>query len=493
MSAVDAPLKLTTETRDVLRAAGPPRSKGRRWRWLAVGVVASLLVTGGGLAWQRARAPKPVTFVTAPLTKGELVQTVTAVGTLAPVDAVDLGAEVTGRLVRVLVDVNDHVEAGQVMAEIDPEQLEARVRQSQAQLESANASQVSGRVSLKEAQLKAERTAELFTENVVTGDENDTARAALDRAQANLAVSTAQTVVASADLSSARSQLARAVIRAPIAGIVLSRAIEPGQTVTAGFQTPVLFTLARDLSKLELSVEVDEADIAKVREGQTASFVVDAYPGRTFASRVLKLHNLPKAGITVVTYTALLTVDNEDRSLRPGMTATAAVVTDRLNDVWLVDNAALRFEPPRPASARRGFLPIPGFGGGGPPGGGRGPSGGGAPRGAGPPGAGPAAAPGDNIFLSDAAGLPQRVPVQVLATDGTKSAVAARADAPRGAGRRSPPGAGGPTRPAAADGAEQSAPAADAAAGLAADAAEGSPALELGAPVIVDVAVGGPS
>ena len=457
-------------------------------------------MTGGVLGWQRARAPKPTTFVTAPLARGELVQTVTAVGTLAPVDAVDLGAEVTGRLVRVLVDVNDHVEAGQVMAEIDPEQLEARVRQSQAQLESANASQVSARVSLKEAQVKAERTAELFAQNVVTGDENDTARAALDRAQANLAVATAQTIVAGADLSSARSQLARAVIRAPIAGIVLSRAIEPGQTVTAGFQTPVLFTLARDLSKLELSVEVDEADIAKVREGQTASFVVDAYPGRTFASRVLKLHNLPKAGITVVTYTALLAVDNEDRSLRPGMTATAAVVTDRLSDVWLVDNAALRFEPPRPAQARRGFLPIPGFGGGGPPGGGRGASGG-APRGA----AGQAAAnvADDRIFLADAAGQPRRVPVQVLATDGTRSAVAARAEggAPRGAGRRPAPGADGPVRPAVADAAERPAadgaglraPRADGTGGPGAEGAEKPPELELGAAVMVDVAVGGPS
>jgi HlyD family secretion protein len=482
MPGVDAPSKFTTETRDVLRAAGPPRSKGRRWRWLAVGLLGSLLVGVGVFAWQRARAPKPTTFVTAPLTKGELVQTVTAVGTLAPVDAVDLGAEVTGRLVRVLVDVNDHVEVGQVMAEIDPEQLEARVRQSQAQLESAKASQVSARVSLKEAQIKAERTAELFAQNVVTGDENDTARAALDRAQANLAVSTAQTVVASADLSSARSQLARAVIRAPIAGIVLSRTIEPGQTVTAGFQTPVLFTLARDLSKLELSVEVDEADIAKVREAQTATFVVDAYPGRTFASRVLKLHNMPKAGATVVTYTALLAVDNEDRSLRPGMTATAAIITDRLNDVWLVDNAALRFELPRPPQARRGFLPFPGFGGGGPPG--RGTSGG-AQRGAAGPGSGAAALPGDRIFLADAAGQPRRVPVQVLATDGTKSALAARPDAPPSAGRRPPPGVAGPTRPAAAEGAAPRAPGVD--------AAGGAPELELGAAVIVDVAVGEPS
>ncbi len=417
-----------------------------------LGIVA---LVGGTFAWERAHAPKPPSYVTAPLARGELVQTVTAVGTLAPVDAVDLGAEVTGRLVRVLVDVNDSVRTGQIMAEIDPEQLQARVRESEAQLESASANQVSARVSLAEARVRAERVAALHQQGLATGDENDTARAALDRAQAALGVATAQTTVAKANLASARTQLSRAVIRAPIDGIVLSRAVEPGQTVTAGFQTPVLFTLARDLSKLELSVEVDEADIAKVREGQSASFNVDAYPGRTFPSRVLKLHNLPKAGATVVTYTALLSVDNEDRSLRPGMTATAAIVSDRLSDVWLVDNAALRFEPPRAPGQRRGFLPLPGFGG---PRGGR--------RGAGGPGAAEDARADEHIYLSEA-GSARRVPVQVLATDGTRSAIAPRGG-PQRAARE-----GGPNRPAHA-GPEGAPPA---------------PALAEGAPVIVDLAV----
>lgn len=422
----------TTETADVLRAAGPPRTKGRRWRWLALGLLATGALAAGAVAWERARQPKPPSYVTAPLAKGELVQTVTAVGTLAPVDAVDLGAEVTGRLVRVLVDVNDSVRTGQIMAEIDPEQLQARVRESEAQLESASANQTSARVSLAEARVRAERVAALHQQGLASGDEHDTARAALERAEAALGVASAQTTVAKANLTSARSQLARAVIRAPIDGIVLSRAVEPGQTVTAGFQTPVLFTLARDLSKLELSVEVDEADIAKVREGQGASFNVDAYPGRTFPSRVLKLHNLPKAGATVVTYTALLSVDNEDRSLRPGMTATAAIISDRLSDVWLVDNAALRFEPPRPAGQRRGLLPLPGFGGPGGP-----------PRRAGAPPATDEGPASEHIYLSDG-GAARQVPVQVLATDGTRSAIAPR----DGAAPTRGPRPGGPNRPA---------------------------------------------
>lgn len=474
-----APTKqaFSTETRDVLRAAGPPRSKGRRWRWLALAVLGAAGTAGAMVAMQHSRAAKPPSFVTTPLAKGDLTQTVTAVGTLAPVDSVDLGTVVTGKLIRVLVDVNDHVTAGQVMAEIDPEQLQAQVRQSAAQLESAKANQVSARVTLNETKVKAQRIDELNAQGLATTDDKDTAHAALDRAEAALGVATAQTTVAQASLTTAQTQLSHAVIKAPIDGIVLSRAVEPGQTVTAGFQTPVLFTLARDLTKLELSVEVDEADIAKVKEGQEASFNVDAYPGRTFPSKLLLLHNLPKTGTTVITYTALLSVDNEDRSLRPGMTATASIVTDHLSDVLLVENAALRFEPPRPASERRGFLPIPGFGR--PPGGGRRPAGGpGAPGAGGPAGRG-APPPGDRIFIADGTGAPRRVPVTVLATDGTKTAIAARAP---GEGKRAgQKRADGPNRPAAGAPGEQ--------------AREGReppappPALEEGAPVIIDVAV----
>jgi HlyD family secretion protein len=457
----------TTETRDVLRAAGPPRSKGRRWRWLALALLGAAGTTGAVLAMQHSRAPRPPSFVTAPLAKGDLTQTVTAVGTLAPVDSVDLGTVVTGKLIRVLVDVNDHVKAGQVMAEIDPEQLQAQVRQSAAQLESAKANQVSARVTLNETKVKAQRVDELHAQGLVTTDDRDTAHAALERAQAALGVANAQTTVAQASLTTAQTQLSHAVIKAPIDGMVLARAVEPGQTVTAGFQTPVLFTLARDLTKLELSVEVDEADIAKVKEGQEASFTVDAYPGRTFPSKVLLLHNLPKAGSTVITYTALFSVDNEDRSLRPGMTATASIVTDHLNDVLLVENAALRFEPPRPAAERRGFLPFPGFGGGRRPGGG-GP--GGAP--------GRGAPAGDRIFIADASGAPRRVPVTVLATDGTRTAIAPRAP---GEGKRSgQKRQDGPNRPAAG------------APGEAREAREPPappPALDEGAPVIIDVSV----
>jgi HlyD family secretion protein len=476
---------LTTDRADVLRAAGPPRSRNRRWRWLAVGLIGATASWGLTVAYRRSQAPKPTTFVTVPLARGNLTETVTAVGTLAPVDAVELGAEVTGRLTRVLVDVNDSVSEGQVLAEIDPEQLSARVRETSAQLETASANERSARATLAEAQTKAERVKALHDEGIASGDELATAGAALDRARANVGVAVAQISVANAGLASARSMLARAVIRAPISGIVLSRTVEPGQTVTAGFQTPILFTLARDLSELELEVEVDEADIGKVREGQTASFAVDAYPGRTFASRLLQLHNLPKEGATIVTYAAVLAVHNQDRSLRPGMTATAEIVTGQFSDVLLVDNAALRFQPPRPMAARRrGFLPIPGFG-------------------AGPmrpperPAPDNAASAQEHIFLSDASGAPRRVAVDVLATDGTRSAIAPAVARPARGGA---PSEGGGPEGAGASGARASdgRPSPDRFNDLA-RATDPPPApptpaptLEAGAPVIIDVSLDGP-
>ena len=439
----------------MLRAAGPPRSRGRRARWLIVGVLAAASFWGGTVAYRRSQAPAPPSFISVPLARGNLTETVTAVGTLAPVDAVELGTEVTGRLTRVLVDVNDQVEEGQILAEIDPEQLSARVRETQAQLQTATANERSARTTLTEAEVKAERARALHEAGVASGDETDTANAALERARANVGVAAAQISVAQANLASARSMLARAVIRAPISGIVLARAVEPGQTVTAGFQTPILFTLARDLSELELEVEVDEADIGKVREGQTASFNVDAYPGRTFASKLLELHNLPKAGATIVTYSAVLAVDNRDRALRPGMTATAEVVTRQLEDVLLVDNAALRFEPPRPAGGRRGFLPIPGFG----------------PGPMRPPGERDAARGGgddDHVYVVDAAGSARQISVEVLATDGTRSAVAP-AEPPKGRAR--------PGRMNDVAQATEPPPA--------------PPPFEAGAAVIIDVASGG--
>lgn len=389
--------------------------RGRKWVRLGLGAVLLVSVVGGVLWWQqRSSEPPRIRYQTAAVTAGELHETVTAVGTLNPVDAVELGAEVTGRLVKVNVDVNDVVTVGQVLAEIDPEQLRARVQEASASLNNAIASQRSAEASLAEAELKAERTQALFGRGLTSSQELETAQATAARAKASVAASKAQVTVAQAGVALAKTSLGRALIVAPIAGVVLARNVEQGQTLTAGFQTPVLFTLGRALTELELKVEVDEADIGKVQEGQTAKFSVDAYPNQEFDARLFKLHSLPTKieGVTsnVVTYSAVLAVDNPQKLLRPGMTATATITTRTLEGALLVPNTALRFEPPRPSTTARGFLPIPGMRGG--------------PR---PPGQGQpveATMPkGAERVWVETDGKPKPVMVEVLGTDGVHSAV----------------------------------------------------------------------
>ncbi len=404
---------------EVLAVVNAGRSKRRLWSWLAAALALATLV-GVGIRWKTSTSTEPkLTWVTVPVKKGNLQETVTATGTLSPVDAVELGAEVTGRLTRVLVDVNDRVEEGQVLAEIDPEQLTARVQEARAQLGSAQANLASAKASLSEAELKATRMHALGEKELVSRQEVETTDATLARAKASVQTAASQITVARAGLTSAETSLQKATIRAPISGVVLMRAVEPGQTVTAGFQTPVLFTLARDLTSLELNVEVDEADIGKVKEGQEASFVVDAYPDREFESKLVQLHNMPKAEATVVTYPAVLSVDNSNLLLRPGMTATATIVTRKLQQQLLVENRALRFEPPRPEGERgRSFFPIPGLG--------RPPAG--RPREAGSASTGKP--PKDRVYVEKAPGQARQVPVKVLGTNGILSAVSGPGLAP---------------------------------------------------------------
>jgi HlyD family secretion protein len=355
---------------DVVTKLGVGQNRtARRWlsRLLIVLVIGVLI---GGVVFWRVQVGKTPTerWVMATAEVGDLRQTVTATGTLSPLDSVEVGAEVTGRVVKVNVDINDPVKAGQVLVEIDPEQLVARVEESQAQLRGAQADFSNAKATVNETELKAQRLRELHKKGLVSDQELETAEAALARAKAAQTSSSARVTVAQAGLKSASTSRSKAQITSPIDGIVLARSVEPGQTVTSGFQTPILFTLARDLTQMRLKVDVDEADVGTVREGQRARFVVDAYPGRNFNSKVERLNNLPKTGTTVITYEALLIVDNSERLLRPGMTATATIVTSEKKDVLSVPNAALRFRPTSPGSSagsRPGMgLPVPGLGGG---------------------------------------------------------------------------------------------------------------------------------
>jgi HlyD family secretion protein len=336
----------------------------RVWMRRGAWALLVLLVLAGALFWRaRGRAQAAPRYVTTAVERGDLAVVVTATGTLSALDTVEVSSEVSGRVAEVLVDFNHRVKKGQVLAVLDPEQAQARAQEAAAQVEAANAGLVRARATADEARRKLDRAQELAGAGLLSKDELDTAQATARRAEADVGSALAQTTVARASLDDARSALRKTTIASPIDGIVLARSVEPGQTVAASLQAPVLFTLARDLTKMKLVVAVDEADVGKVQEGDGATFTVDAYPGRTFLSRVEQLRNIAKAAENVVTYEAVLSVDNQDMALRPGMTATAEIVTEEKQAVLLVPNAALRFTPPdvlAQEAGSRGGLFIPG-------------------------------------------------------------------------------------------------------------------------------------
>jgi HlyD family secretion protein len=286
--------------------------------------------------------------------RGDLTVTVTATGTLEPVNQVDVGSELSGIIETVAVDFNDRVKRGQVLARLDTDRLVAQVIEARAALESVKAKLDEAKATVLETRLRFERCEKLVDRQLCSREELDTHRAAHARAQAIEASTRAQVAVARATLDGHETELAKAEIRSPIDGLVLQRQIEPGQTVAASLQAPVLFTLAEDLAKMELHVAVDEADVGKIAEQQKAMFTVDAYPDRSFPAQITQVRFAPQTVEGVVTYETVLMVDNSDLLLRPGMTATAVITVEQLENVILVPNAALRFMPPETRKADRG-------------------------------------------------------------------------------------------------------------------------------------------
>lgn len=303
-------------------------------------------------------------YATTEAARGDLVTTVSATGKLAPTNQVVVGSQLSGQIVRVFVDVNDRVKRGQPLAEIDPEQLDAQIRQNEAQLAANRAAVDQAQATLAQAQAQLARLEEVYrlsNGRVPSQTEMQTGRADVQRARAALGVSRANVVASEASLSQIQTQRARAVIRSPVSGVVLARQVDPGQTVAASFNTPTLFVIAEDLSRMKLEVSIDEADVGAVKEGQKASFTVDAFPGRTFPAAITRVDvgsNLSATTTSssstssstsssgqVVSYAADLSVANPTLELRPGMTATADIVTSSRHDVLLVPNAALRFDP----------------------------------------------------------------------------------------------------------------------------------------------------
>lgn len=343
-----------TSTLDAFLGAEPARP-WRKWA-LRGGVVAALLV--GVLLLSRCFGGKEEAgFVTQPVERGDLTVTVSATGNLKPVNQVDVGSEQSGLITQVYVDVNDRVARGQLLAELDTSRLRDAVMQGRAQVASAQAqvSQAEAQAALARATLaRQEQVHALSAGKVPSKTELDSARAQAASAEASVQAARAQLAVARAQLSSAETNLSKARIVSPVNGVVLSRDIEPGQTVAASFNAPVLFTIAEDLAKMQLEVAVDEADVGKVQAGQAAMFTVDAFPGRQFPARITRVNvgsnatgstATASSAASVVAYTAVLAVDNGENFLRPGMTATAEIRAREVKGALLVPNAALRFTP----------------------------------------------------------------------------------------------------------------------------------------------------
>jgi len=331
---------------ELKQTIGPGTSAWQARRWWIIGGIVVALVAAGALAFTLKGSRKRVQYESALVTRGDLAVTVESTGTLEAVTSFEVGSEVSGRVLKELVEVNDEVRKGQIMAEIDPEPLNSGLDQSRAQLRGAQHAVNLAQATASESARTLARNQQLGKEGILSQSDLDAARSMRDRDNASLHSAQENVRVAKASVDLTSSKREKATIRAPIDGVVLARLVEPGQTVTAGFQTPVLFKLAQDLKKMKLHVDIDEADVSRIHGGESATFTVEAYPGRNFPSQVVTLQMQPKVSQNVVTYLAVLSVDNVDRALLPGMTCTATIQAETKRGVLVVPNAALRFTPP---------------------------------------------------------------------------------------------------------------------------------------------------
>ncbi len=354
----NAETTLPTQGIDEFLGVTPPGKQSRRMRWGIAAVAIALLLwilfrvfSGDGDAPQ---------YATVELQRDDMTVHVTATGNLEPTNEVSVGSELSGLIDAVYVDINDKVTKDQALAQIDPEKLNDAILRSAAALEQAKAAvlQAEATVELTRSSLaRFEEIHRLSSGKVPSLAELDTARAESKRAVADLAAAKAAVSSAEAQLSTDRTNLAKATVRSPVDGVILSRQVEPGQTVAASFNTPTLFVIAEDLAAMQLEVKVDEADVGQVAVGQPTTFTVDAYPGKTFEAVITRVNvgsNTSETEATaaatsaatsnVISYGTVLSVDNEDLALRPGMTATATILTSEERDVFIVPNAALRFK-----------------------------------------------------------------------------------------------------------------------------------------------------
>jgi HlyD family secretion protein len=343
-------------------ASTAPGWMAKPWaKWAGVGV--GLLLTF--VLLRAVTAPSSaVRYITEPVTRGKLTVIVTATGSVQPTKKVDISSELSGTVRQVHVDYNSTVAAGQLLAELDTDKLRSTLDSTRAKLDTVKAKVAEVEATIVEKEKELARKRPLAAKQIGSIHDLDVAQAAYDRAVAALASARAEVRAAEAQLHLDETNLAKSRITSPISGTVLKRSVEPGQTVASTLQAPVLFSIAEDLKQMEVQVDVDEADVGKVKVGQKATFTVDAYAGRRFPAEIRLLRFASETIQGVVTYKAVLVIDNSELLLRPGMTATAEIVVTEIAEALLVPNASLRFSPAsaEPAESRtflQRFMPGP--------------------------------------------------------------------------------------------------------------------------------------
>jgi HlyD family secretion protein len=344
----------TSDLGAILASSGQKKRRGRG-RWALALLVLLVAASFGGYALFGQSGPA-FDYSTQPVKRGDLAVVVTATGSVQPTDQVDISSELSGTVRKVNVTYNSPVKAGDVLLELDTNKQEADVQSARAQLASAKANVLKAQAEAASAKTSLDRLTGLVNNRISSQQELDAARYTYDSALATIEINQAAVLSAQADLQLAEVNLSKLRVVSPIDGIVLTRDVDPGATVASSLNAPVLFTIAGDLKRMELQVAVDEADVGQVQEGQPATFSVDAYPDRSFPATIEAVRFASETGSNVVTYKAILTVDNKDLLLRPGMTATADVTVQSVKGAVLLPNAALRYSPPATAQRRGGNI-----------------------------------------------------------------------------------------------------------------------------------------
>lgn len=322
--------------------ATPPK-RARRVPWITIGIAMMLIALGVG--WTVTHQTQPTRYVTAAVTRGDVARAVTASGTVNPVTTVQVGSYVSGVIESVSCDYNTHVTKGQVCAKIDPRPYQTTVDQDQANLDAAHAQDRKDQTAYQLAQVTYQRTADLFGKGLVAHDAFDQAKSAADQAKAQVQLDQTTISQRQAALEASKVNLGYTTIVSPVDGVVVSRDITQGQTVAASFQTPTLFLIATDLTKMQVDTNVSESDIGGVQAGARAMFSVEAFPDRSFDGTVTQVRQAPQTVQNVVTYDVVVGTDNPQSLLKPGMTATVQVITAEQNNVVRVPEQALRFTP----------------------------------------------------------------------------------------------------------------------------------------------------